>query len=219
VEDHPALGPLERHELAGLLSTCPRVRLTAGDVRDREAFPETALLIVEQGLAALAAHAEGTRRIILSFCRERAVLAPPVGNEELAAVTDCTVALVPRAVYVRMLRFPTAARAVVEALLVQLRERDESLAQFGTVSHAERLRAKLLQLARSHGAVTDGGVRIELPLTHGLLAQAIGSARETVTTALQRLEAEGFVVREGRRYVLRAGDPAHNGRFRAIASR
>jgi CRP-like cAMP-binding protein len=219
VENHLALDPLERHELAELLSTCPRVRLAAGHVRDSDAFPETALLIVEQGLAALAAHAEGTRRTILSFCRERAVLAPPVGNQELAAVTDCTVALVPTAVYVRMLRFPTAARAVVEALRAQLRERDESLAQFGTVSHAERLRAKLLQLARSHGAVTDGGVRIELPLTHGLLAQAIGSARETVTTALQRLEAEGFLVREGRRYVLRAGDPAHNGRLRSVASR
>ena len=108
--------------------------------------------------------------------------------------------------YCRLLQLPTAALAIVQALLAELRQRDESLAQFANVSHAERLRAKLQQLARSHGTVVDGGIRIELPLTHELLGQAIGSARETVTAALRTLEAEGFVVREGRRYRLPAAD-------------
>jgi CRP-like cAMP-binding protein len=68
--------------------------------------------------------------------------------------------------------------------------------------HVERLRGKLLQLARAHGTADTDGVRIELPLTHKLLGQAVGSARETVTLALNTLEREGFLVREDRLYKL-----------------
>jgi biotin operon repressor len=43
---------------------------------------------------------------------------------------------------------------------------------------------------------------VDVPLTHELLGQAVGSARETVTCALQALQREGFLVREGRLYRL-----------------
>jgi CRP/FNR family transcriptional regulator len=101
-----------------------------------------------------------------------------------------------------LLHVPAAAEAIVDALLEELRERQQSLAHFGNVVHAERLRAKLLQLARTHGALVAGGIEVELPLTHELLGQAIGSARETVTVAVQTLEREGFLTRVGRRYRL-----------------
>jgi CRP-like cAMP-binding protein len=52
------------------------------------------------------------------------------------------------------------------------------------------------------GTVVSGGVRVKLPLTHELLGQAVGSARETVTSALRTLEREEFLVREGRLYRL-----------------
>ena len=97
-----------------------------------------------------------------------------------------------------LLHVPAAAQALVDALLEEVCERQQSFAHFGNVMHAERLRAKLLQLAGSHGTAVDGGVEIELPLTHKLLGEAIGSARETVTAALQTLEREGFVTRTGR---------------------
>ena len=90
----------------------------------------------------------------------------------------------------------------MDALLEELRERQQSLAHFGNVAHAERLREKLLQLAGTHGTAVAGGVEVELPLTHKLLGQSIGSARETVTAAVQTLEREGFLTRVGRRYRL-----------------
>ena len=61
---------------------------------------------------------------------------------------------------------------------------------------------KLLQLARAHGKVVRDGVRLDLPLTHELLGEMVGSARETVTWALAELSKEGFVAREGRSYRL-----------------
>jgi len=50
--------------------------------------------------------------------------------------------------------------------------------------------------------VVAGGVRLDFPVTHELLGEMIGSARETVSRALDRLESTGFVVREGRSYRL-----------------
>jgi CRP/FNR family transcriptional regulator len=97
---------------------------------------------------------------------------------------------------------PGAAAALVEALAEQLRERQESLAQFSSVRHVERVRDKLLQLARAYGRVVPGGVRLDLPLTHELVGELVGSARETVTWAFAELSREGFVRRDGRSYRL-----------------
>ena len=197
-----ALLPLERHELGQLLVDCPRVGLAAGESAGGEGeLTGAALLVLERGVAALVARA-GPRRMILSFCREHTVLAPLGATEELTALSPCTIVGLSAAVVYHLLHLPPVAAAVVHALVTELRRRDESLVQLAHVSHAERLRAKLKQLARAHGTSVDGGVCIELPLTHALLGQAIGSARETVTVALGTLEAEGFVVRNGRRYVL-----------------
>ena len=66
--------------------------------------------------------------------------------------------------------------------------------------HVDRVRAKLVQLACDHGRVGRDGVRLDIPLTHELLGEMVGSARETVTRALDELQAEGFVVRRGRSY-------------------
>jgi CRP/FNR family transcriptional regulator len=64
------------------------------------------------------------------------------------------------------------------------------------------VRDKLIQLAREHGRVRRDGVLLDFPLTHELLGEMVGSARETVTRALDELEEEGFVTRRGRSYRL-----------------
>ena len=150
----------------------------------------------------IAAAGGAKRRIVLSFCSSGTVLPPLRGDEQLVALVDSVVIAVPAEVERTLLHVPAAAQVIVDSLLGELRERQQSLAQFGNVMHAERLRAKLVQLARSHGTAVTGGVEVELPLTHQLLGQAIGSARETVTAAVQTLEREGFLTRAGRRYRL-----------------
>jgi CRP/FNR family transcriptional regulator, cyclic AMP receptor protein len=63
--------------------------------------------------------------------------------------------------------------------------------------------AKLVQLARKFGRVTPDGIRLDIPLTHQLLADAVGAARETVTVALRDLRQNGMVERTGRTYLLK----------------
>jgi CRP-like cAMP-binding protein len=193
---------LEQSELRGLLSRCPRRRLRVGAVRDADDFPAASLLIVERGIVVIAAGGGSARRIVLGFCSPGTLLAPLRRDEQLVALVDSVVVAVPSEVERTLLHVPAAAQVIVDSLLEELRERQQSLAHFGNVMHAERLRAKLLQLARSHGTAVAGGVEVELPLTHRLLGQSIGSARETVTAAVQALEREGFLTRAGRRYRL-----------------
>jgi CRP-like cAMP-binding protein len=188
----------DRHELGRLLAVCPRLTLHAGDVRGADDFSGATLLFVEAGIVVVASAARPKRRIVLGICSPGTLLPPPRSNEQLAALADSAVISLGPGVLQSLLQLPSAAAEIVDALLEALRERQENLAQFANVVHSERLRGKLLQLARAHGTVVTGGVRVKLPLTHELLGQAVGSARETVTSALRTLEEEGFLVREGR---------------------
>ena len=65
-----------------------------------------------------------------------------------------------------------------------------------------RLLAYLWHLAGSYGVITPAGVRLDLPLTHLLLAELIGARRPTVTTGFGVLTAGGFIRREGRSILL-----------------
>jgi CRP-like cAMP-binding protein len=75
-----------------------------------------------------------------------------------------------------------------------------------------RLLAYLWHLASSFGVVTSAGVRLDLPLTHALLAELIGARRPTVTTAFGTLSVDGRLERDGRSILLIGdGPPALNG--------
>ena len=65
-----------------------------------------------------------------------------------------------------------------------------------------RVLAYLWHLADRFGVVVPGGVRLELPLTHAIVARLVGARRPTVTTALQRLIQLGYLAREGRAFRL-----------------
>ena len=58
-----------------------------------------------------------------------------------------------------------------------------------------RLHLVLWHLADRWGRVTPRGVVLRLPLTHQMLGRLIGARRPSVTSALQRLDREGLVLR------------------------
>jgi CRP/FNR family transcriptional regulator len=105
---------------------------------------------------------------------------------------------------------PSTATALFKGLGNALRLRQDAASHFGSVRHVDRVRQKLLQLARQFGRVSPEGIRIEFPLTHDLLAEMVASARETVTRALDELQRSGFLARDGHSYRLLISPEALN---------
>jgi Crp-like helix-turn-helix domain len=181
-----------------ILARAGRVLAPANGVLGPDRFGDAFAVLVEDGLVASATGAEsGRRRVIFALAGADSVLPPPRAGEVLLALEDAT--LVPLA-REQTLRAPALAELVACGLAEAVAGRDETLALFGIVSHVERVRERLRQLAREHGRVGRDGIVLDLVLTHELMAAMVGSARETVTAAFGELEREGFLSRDGRRY-------------------
>jgi CRP-like cAMP-binding protein len=170
---------------------------------------DVSLVLVEEGVVALRASEPGSpRRTITCLAGAGAVVLAPNEDEQLAALTDAKLRSISSSARDRLLDHPAAARLIVDGLAKTLRQKHSTIASMGHLHHVDRVRAKLLELAREHGRVSRGSIRLDFPLTHDLLGEMTGSARETVTRALDELQREGFVVREGRTYSLHVAPDA-----------
>jgi len=197
------LGDHEKAAATSALEACPTIALRVGNPRVGTRIPDCAALVVEEGVVLVtSAKAGASRRMILAVAGPGAVLLPPGRDERLEALADSWLTAITPAARASLLELPDARDTLLDGLADELRERQESLAHFSSVRHVDRVRDKLLQLARSHGKVVPGGIRLDLPLTHELVGEMVGSARETVTWAFAQLAREGFVSREGRYYRL-----------------
>jgi hypothetical protein len=100
----------------------------------------------------------------------------------------------------------TNGREVFEVLIQRAAERAEAVAiQRAIAAHVRvdvRVLAYLWHLADGFGVVMPGAVKLDIPLTHAVLARLVGARRPTVTTALQRLSQLGYLRREGKAFVL-----------------
>ena len=139
---------------------------------------------------------------MVAEARPGSILLTPSDREHLQALTDCWVTVLSWPQLERLLAIPGVAATLFRGLGTALRLRQDATSYFANVHHVDRVRQKLVQLAREFGRVNPDGIRIELPLTHDLLAEMVGSARETVTRGLDELQRNGFVAREGHTYTL-----------------
>ena len=182
-----------------LLAACPAIVARAGQTV--EVPPDTDFVVLEEGVV-VSAICRPNRRFILSFAGVGDVVLPPADGVALEALRPSLLRFVPADTRRRLLADPGAADEAFAGLAAALAEREQSLSQFAARVHEDRVLAKLLQLGRKFGRVTPDGIRLDLPLTHQLLADAVGAARETVSVTLRQLQRTGTVQRVGRTYVL-----------------
>jgi CRP/FNR family cyclic AMP-dependent transcriptional regulator len=195
--------PAASAESAELVDSARRVHLDAGQTYFRHSFENAVIHVVEDGFVVVRATIPGGSRSIITCDAGPGKLVLPPGREEaVCAVDQATLTAVSEEALGRLLAVPLVARRILEQLGSTLAEKQEALANFALTSHVERVRRKLVQLARSYGHVGRDGIRIDFPITHALLAEMIGSSRETVTRSLHELEQERFLVRRGSSYRL-----------------
>ena len=196
--------PSSDGELAAqILAACPTVDVVAGEPYFRSSLPAGTLLIVERGFVILRVTPPPTNRSIVTCdAGPGRVVLPPAPEEVLFALVDSKLTVISPEALDALLALPGVAKTLLEQLARTLAQNQEAIGNFGSTRHIERVRRKLLQLARNYGRVTLDGVRIDFPLSHTLLAGMVGSSRETVTRSLDELQREGFVARQGHNYRL-----------------
>jgi CRP-like cAMP-binding protein len=186
-----------------LRRACPAVVLPAGSRRIATELPAARLYVVEEGVVLVRSFAEpGTRSMIVGRCSPGSVLPAPADDEYLQSLTDAWLTAVPHAAWWRLLAVPEIAEWLVTGLEGTIARQREACRSLAGIRNTERVRRQLVELACEHGRVTHDGVRIDLPLTHDLIADMVGCARETVTRAVDELRREGFVARRGSSYQL-----------------
>jgi Crp-like helix-turn-helix domain len=168
-------------------------------------FPSATLLVVEEGFVVLrATFPLLARSMITCEAAPGSILLPPSPEEALFGLGSARVSAISAERRAKLLNLPAAAGRIVEQLTSALSQRQEAIANLASSRHVERVRRKLLQLARGYGHVVHDGIRIDFPVSHALLAEMIGSSRETVTRAVDELQRAGFVTRRGSTYLVRA---------------
>jgi Crp-like helix-turn-helix protein len=193
----------EAVRVAAILAHAESIELERSGRLFRNSLAGTALVAVEYGfVVARATFLEPSRSIITCEAGPGRLVLPPAPGEVLCAIGTARLTPISPAARDELLTLPVVARRMVEQMTFTLGEKHEALSIFAQTRHVERVRRKLLQLARGYGHVVREGVRIDFPITHALLAQMIGSSRETVTRALEQLQRDGIVARHGSTYLL-----------------
>lgn len=187
-----------------LLAATPQTELSGGAARSISSFPDAKVLVVEEGFVVLRGTDPSSGRGVVICHGGPGTLLPFIDPQHsIVALVDSRLTVITVDVYERLLELPGAAHALLRGIDATLRQKQKTILAFASVHHVDRVRQKLLQLASDYGRVGRDGVVLQLPITHDLLGEMIGSARETVTRAVDELEQDGFLRRQGRSYVLR----------------
>jgi CRP/FNR family transcriptional regulator len=89
---------------------------------------------------------------------------------------------------------PGAAFPVITSVCRLFRRANRKQLDFGSLDTQGRVARQLSALAEEFGVPDDeGNIRIDLPLTHADLAAWVGSSREAVGRAVQRLRTLGVI--------------------------
>ena len=99
-----------------------------------------------------------------------------------------------------------AAKAMIEILEFKTKYLSRLTQLLGTASVPDRLRVVLLNLCDLYGEPAEGGMRIELPLTHADISDMVGASRQWVTISLGRLERAGVLQVRNRKITVLARD-------------
>jgi CRP-like cAMP-binding protein len=196
--------PASRRDVEASLAGCRALALAAGTGIVQGAGGDGGLLYVDDGLVVAKLTASPTRRPIIS-CETAAggvIVAPDEEDHVVHALRDSRLVAIPGDALDRLVGVPALASLIVAGLQQSTRQAQAATRALAQMRQSDRVRVKLLQLARDHGRVSRDGIRLDFPLTHELLAAMVGAARETVTRSLEELERERFLARDGRVYRL-----------------
>jgi len=101
------------------------------------------------------------------------------------------------------LEHPQVALKMLAVVGARLRRLVGIIEELSFATIRQRLVAMLIKLAHSQGTPTAEGIEFQLPATHQELANQLGTVRELISRNLMRLQAEGLLLVDARRLVVK----------------
>jgi CRP/FNR family transcriptional regulator len=96
------------------------------------------------------------------------------------------------------IQHPQIALAAAGLLAKRLRKCAELVETLSLREVGQRLGRLVIEQARENGKPTENGIRVRQDLTHNQLAARIGTVREVVSRALNRLQEQGLIRIDGK---------------------
>lgn len=123
------------------------------------------------------------------------LLSPGRGTHTWAeTLTECEIAALARDQFGGLLRaHPDVALRLVEEMSQRLQQRASQIEDLALRSVPSRVASTLLRLGEIHGTVGRQGITIGVRLTHQDIANMVAAARETVTSILVHMRADGII--------------------------
>jgi CRP-like cAMP-binding protein len=90
----------------------------------------------------------------------------------------------------------------VRYLAVRIADQQQVIANLVTVDSEQRLGQTLLQLARTLGKKDPRSIRIELKISHGELADMVGTTRPRISMFMQRFHNLGLIETNRDRFLI-----------------
>ena len=172
-----------------------------------EGLPGDYMYVICEGRVQVSKLSDDGREKILEFFEkgaffgEMSLLDDEPRSASVRALTDTRILALSRTDFLAVMRrSPDVAMAVVQELTRRLRDTDEQASSLSFQRVKQRTQGLLQRLAKNEcGRI---GHRMTPALTHQQIADMIGTSRETVTRALKGLKEQGWLVQEGKRYVV-----------------
>lgn len=199
-------GELEESQLRALADQAVERKLASGEVLFFAGEEARGLYVLVGGsVRAYRESVEGREQVIHAERAGATIAEVPVFDEgpypsTVAAEEDSTVLFIDRRDVRRLcLDHPQIALAALKLLAGRLRKCAELVEALSLHEVDQRLARLLLAEAGTRGAHEGPGRTLDLVLTNQQIAARIGTVREVVSRALNRLQQNGLIRVEGRR--------------------
>jgi CRP-like cAMP-binding protein len=208
----PLFRTLDERALAAIAELLIERRFPKGATIFEEGVGGEYMYLIQEGQVKVTKMSEDGRQKILEilspgdFFGEMALLDREPRSASIKTTHPCVLLALSRQDFLRLLqRSPDMTMELIRVLSRRIREADEQIRALLFERVESRTRRVLLRLAREP-APKDPTRRITAPVTHQELADMVGTSRETVTRVLKELKEEGWLRKEGKRYVVPGQD-------------
>lgn len=198
VRESALCSSMKDEELISLSEIGRRRIVPAGQVISWAGDPSASCANVVSGALKMTASTADGREQIVGLLFPGDFVGAPFAEETPLTVTALTrtdLCSFPRTAFETALdTFPRMQGKLLQRTLASLDQARERMLALGRMSARERVAGFILELVEHTGMpASDGGIRVEIPISRGEMADFLGLTIETVSRQLTRLKTDGIL--------------------------